>query len=489
MKNGISALTALLFIASLVIAQPHPNILWTQTYGGSNDDKGWSVQQTIDGGYVMAGWTWSYGVGVSDYYLVKTNSQGIRQWTRTFGGYTRDEAYWVEQTLDGGYILTGFTQSFGAGGGELWLVKTDWQGNRMWDRTYGGPLDGDGGRCVQQTKDGGYIAAGNVASFGAGSWDMYLLRTDALGNLIWQRAFGGTSQDYATSVRETSDGGCIVVGITYSFGSGGADIYVVRTDHLGHPLWSRTFGGSANEMGNSAIETEDGGFIIAGWTYSFGEGSADLYLAKTNSQGATEWTRTYGGSGFDGACTIHQTEDGGYIVGAYSSSVSAGSTDFLLLKLAANGDPEWKRTYGGGSGELWGCAEPTTDGGYVIGGWTYSYGSGVEDFFLVKTGPEDIGLGAESARIVSPSQFVLYPNYPNPFNSSTTIRFDIGESGHATLTLFDPLGREVAVLVNGVLSAGSHTVSWDASGLASGVYLSRLESGDYSETQKMVLVK
>lgn len=354
-------------------------------------------------------------------------------------------------------------------------------------------MDGDGGRCVQQTKDGGYIVAGNVASFGAGSWDMYLVRTDALGNLIWQRAFGGQSQDYATSVRETSDGGCIVVGITNSFGAGGADFYVVRTDDLGHALWTRTFGGAADEMANSVVETNDGGFIIAGWTFSFGNGSADLYLVKTNSHGTTEWTRTIGGEEFDGACTISRVSDGGYIIGGYSGGYSAshgsGDKNFILVKVNEIGNIVWKQSYGGRSDEIWGCVCPTTDGGYVIGGWTFSYGAGVEDFFLVKTGPDQLELGSETAGIVAPSQFALYPNYPNPFNSSTAIRFDIGESGHATLKVYNPLGREVAVLIEGMLSAGSHSVSWNASGLASGVYLSRLESGDYSEIQKMVLVK
>jgi hypothetical protein len=206
------------------------------------------------------------------------------RFAKTYGGTDDDRAYSVQQTSDGGYILAGFTASFGAGGYDIFLIKTDANGNIQWAKTFGGTYS-DRATSVQQTSDGGYIVAGGTWSFGAGSNDIFLIKTDAKGNIQWAKTYGGTADDLASSVQQTSDGGYIVVGYTYSFGAGGYDIFLIKTDAKGNIQWAKTYGGATDDGASSVQQTSDGGYIVAGWTYSFSAGDDDIFLIKMNARG------------------------------------------------------------------------------------------------------------------------------------------------------------------------------------------------------------
>jgi hypothetical protein len=208
---------------------------WTRTYGGADPDLAISVQQTTDGGYVIAGWTASYGAGESDVWLIKTNANGDTVWTKTFGGTDYDEGCSVQQTTDGGYIIVGTTQSFGGGGSDVWLIKTDANGDTVWTRTYGG-VDSDGGSSVHQTSDGGYIVAGTTWSYGSGSGDIWLVKADASGDLAWAVTFGGAGRDDGFRVQQTTDGGYVIAGRTESYGAGDYDVWLLKTDANGDTL-------------------------------------------------------------------------------------------------------------------------------------------------------------------------------------------------------------------------------------------------------------
>ncbi|MBM3324252.1 MAG: hypothetical protein FJY66_01140 [Calditrichaeota bacterium] len=386
--KALSFVTLLIcFSAAQLFAQPNPDTLWTRTYGGSYREWAKSVQQTADGGYVVAGQTTSFGAGNSDFYLAKTNSSGDTLWTRTYGGSYWDEACSVQQTADSGYIVAGWTESFGAGSSDFYLVKTNSQGDTLWTRTYGGN-NGDWANSVQQTADGGYVVAGYTSSFGAGSHDFYLVRMNSLGDTLWTRTYGGSSWEQAFSVRQTSDSGYIIAGTTYSFGAGEIDFYLVKTNSSSDTLWTRTYGGSSTDYAYSVQQTADGGYIVAGRTGSFGAGSQDLYLVKTNSGGDALWTRAYGGSNWDEGYSVQQTADGGYIVAGWTQSFGAGYADFYLVKISSQGDTLWTRTYGGSNSDRAHSVQQTADGGYIVAGWTQSFGAGSYDFYLVKTGPE-----------------------------------------------------------------------------------------------------
>jgi len=378
----LTVLLAALFV-SAAIADPG-DTLWTRTYGGSADDQAYFVQQTSDGGYVITGETSSFGAVLYDVYLVKTDANGDTLWTRTYGGVLTEIARSVQQTSDGGYVIAGYTDSFGAGNLDFYLVKTDANGDTLWTRTYGGSAI-DYGYSVQQTMDGGYVFAGYTYSFGA-DCDFYLVKTDANGDTLWTRTYGGSAGDVGYSVRQTFDGGYILTGWTTS--SGDYDAYLIKTDANGDTLWTRTYGGSGTDFGWCVQQTTDGGYIFAGATTSFGAGAADFYLVKTDANGDTLWTRTYGGSAGDIGYSVQQTSDGGYVIAGYTDSFGAGSKDFYLVKTDGNGDTLWTRTYGGSDWEYGHSVQQTSDGGYIVAGATYSFGAGGDDFWLLKIAGE-----------------------------------------------------------------------------------------------------
>jgi len=484
MKSLCISLTLISLFDASALAQPNPDTLWTRTYGGDSVEWVYSVHQTSDSGYVVAGWTHSFGAGDWDYYLVKTTIQGDTLWTRTFGGSYWDYLYDAQPTTDGGYIMAGKTNSFGAGGYDCYIVKTDSLGNPLWTRSYG-DSHYDDTYSIRQTADSGYVAAGCTGSFGAGYFDFYLVRTSGLGDTIWTRTYGGILTEEAKSVRQTTDRGFVIAGYTWSFGVGYTDFYLVKIDDRGDTVWTRTYGGTSMDVAYCVQETSDAGYILAGYTASFGAGNDDFYLVRTDSQGDTIWTRTYGGLSEDCAQSIQQTADGGFIVAGYTYFL--GAYDFYVLKIDGQGEPLWTRTYGGSGWERASCIQQTTDGGYIIGGYTTSFGAGAYDFYLVKTGP-DISEGT-SIEIGLPSQYILYPAFPNPFNPSTQITFSLPKTGEISLTVFNLLGQEVVTLAHGMQSAGTHAVTFDGSDLPSGIYLCRLKAGDFVHTQKMVLLK
>jgi len=361
--------------------------MWSQTYGGTQLDRAKSLVVTSDGGYAIAGRTESFGEGDSDAWLVKTDASGNMMWNHTYGGTNFDAAMSLVVTSDGGYAIAGQTYSFGAGDVDFWLVKTDSSGNMVWQEAYGG-TGLDRAYAVVVASDGGYALAGYTNSFESEGYDFWLVKTDSSGNMEWSQTYGGTEYEYAFSLVATSDGGYAMAGETGSFGAEG-DFWLVKTDASGNMLWSQNYGGARYERAESLAVTSDGGYVIAG-DIAISDENVDVWLVKIDSSGNMVWQKTYGetaedyGVSGDSPTSVVQTDDGGYAIAGYTGPSATGD-DAWLVKTDANGDMEWDQTYGESGVELALCVVQTSDGGYVLAAEKSKVGDEDFDFWLVKT--------------------------------------------------------------------------------------------------------
>jgi len=323
------------------------SLRWGRTYGGSGDDKAVAMEETSDGCYIVAGQTDSFGAGSYDFWVLKLSSNGGIKWQKAYGGSSSDLAYAIQETIDGGYIIAGSTWSFGEGGSDIWILKLNPEGVVEWQKTYGGSLD-DGAYSLGRTIDGGYIVAGYTRSAGGGSNSMWVIKLTADGYVEWQHAYGESKDDYAYSVKEILDGGYIVAGYTYSFGAGSADCWVIKLRHNGKIEWQKTYGGIDEDKALCIRQDKDLGFIVAGQSYSFGidrKGSYDPELEgeflvfKLKADGSVKWQKIYGGNySWDYGQFIRQTTEGGYIAVGETCSWGAGGKDIFILKLLSNGN-------------------------------------------------------------------------------------------------------------------------------------------------------
>jgi hypothetical protein len=463
-------LTSVFNIQQVRASEPPPTE-WSKTYGGAEADYAYSLVQTNDGGYALAGVTYSYGTGVpdfSDFWLVKTDSAGNMQWNKAYGGEDVDAAYSVVETSDGGYALAGSTRSYPYGDDEFWLVKTDSAGSMEWNQTYGGTNE-DIAYSVVQTNDGGYAIAGYTNSFGAGSWDFWLVKADSAGNMQWNRTYGGAGDDYAYSLGQTDDGGYAIAGTIQPYGMPG-DFWLVKTDSVGNAQWNRTYGIESAENCRSMIQADDGGYALAGRTYSYSTGLSDFWLVKTDSAGAVQWNKTYGVPGNNFADSLVQTSDGGYALTGVTYptySYGAGGGDFWLVKTDAAGNMQWNKTYGGTSEDIAYSVVQTNDGGYAVAGTTKSFGAGIVDFWLVKLGTPAHELVVS---ITAPASITL--------GSSSSLNATVMNEG-----LNDEVDVELSLFINGTLVDSANIPLLNAGNLYTLSYLwSPTVEGTYNVT-------
>jgi hypothetical protein len=332
------------------------NVEWDKQYGiYPYENLGQYIQQTSDGGYIIAGYMgYNYHI---DAYVLKTDSCGNLTWTRILGKFDYpDNSLSVQQTTDDGYIVTGWTGSYGAGSSDAWLIKLNSDGEDEWNKTFGGS-GLDGGDCVKQTFDGGFIITGRTDSFDSGgNGDAWLIKTDMYGNEIWNKSYGGHYLDDGKSVLQTSDSGYILTGSTYSFGAGNHDAWLIKTDMYGNEIWNNTYGGSSWDQGKSVVQTADGGYFITGDYTDPIQGDLELYMVKTDSEGVEEWNYIIEhdslGNTDSGSYGI-QTTDGGYIVIGETGEYNLAKVDLLLIKLEGeNQAPNTPDINGPASGKL-----------------------------------------------------------------------------------------------------------------------------------------
>lgn len=345
--------------------------IWSKVYGGALDDEAAALVQTSDGGYVIAGTTHSFGAGSADFWLFKIDANGTVEWNQTYGGLGADVAVAMVQTSDGGYAIAGETYSFGAGDSDFWLVKVDSSGSIQWNRTYGEPT-ADGAKSVIQTSDGGYALAGYLTENNTGR-DLWLVKTDSAGNMQWNRTYGGTGSDNANSVIQTGNGGYALAGTTKSFSFDiSSDGWLVKTDSDGNMEWNKTYDGDGGFDGaNSLVQTSDGGYTFAGHTGGFiGQ---NVWIVKTDSNGSIVWEEIWDIPEPTQTNSLIQTRDEGYAVTGWTESLDGlyGFRNYLfLVKVDLNGNIQWNSTYEGLGDSKALFAVQTDDGGYALAGTT-----------------------------------------------------------------------------------------------------------------------
>ncbi|MBL4657883.1 MAG: PKD domain-containing protein [Flavobacteriales bacterium] len=429
MRNQItkSSYGRLLFLLlSLIACLTFPakgQITFQQTFQAPYMNGGTYVDVTSDNGFIVTGQHQSSGAGGCDIYVFRRDACGNLIWFNTYGGAGDDGGMCIRPTADGGFIASGLAQ-LGLGNYDCYLMKLDAAGTVEWFQDYGGGND-DRGLQVQATADGGYIMSGHTTSFGAGGWDAFLVKTDAMGNTQWTRTYGGGGNDYGNYVEQTPDGGYIIMGSTSSFGAEGWDLWMIKTNANGNIQWNKTYGGVGNEgehWHTKGVIASDGNYVMASYTSSFGAGSNDVILLKTDTTGAVLWAKTYGGTGDDQHRFIRQTADDGFIMTGFSTSFGFGGNDYYLLKTKPNGDLEWSYVYGGGGAEKAMGVQQASDGGYVMSGNATSFappGPGeLYDAYIVKTDSMGIVGCHQDTAFTIVSTITLTVNSPLPLETS-----------------------------------------------------------------------
>jgi hypothetical protein len=478
-------IVTLLISVSTSLAQ----ITFQQNYGTLDEERAYAVEQTSDGGYLIAGERNTHG-GSPDIYLVRIDELGDTLWKRTYPRTWSESGQALLKTSDG-FLVAGYAvTATGPSRTDVYLLKTDSQGDTLWTRTIGGPRS-EQAYDIQATSDGGYIIGGQVDDV-TGQVYYYLVKTNSVGDSLWSKRYGLTVQEkaYGKAVQQTADGGYIIAGWVddYTLGSGSGYIYLVKTDPTGIVEWTQPFDWAGLDLAYAILQVSDG-YVIAGHTNSMGAGELDMLLIKIDGNRNLIWTKTYGDSSAERAYALQQTTEGGFIFSGMTSSMGAGFFDFYLVKTDSNGDTIWTRTFGGTHQEQAYDVKQTADGGYVLAGYSYSYHVAQADFWVVKT--DGNGLVPIQHHKDQPiiQDYMLTQNYPNPFNPTTVFSWQLPISSQVELSIYNVTGEKITTLINKKQQAGFHSISWDASGMASGVYLYRLQAGDYVETRKMIVLK
>jgi len=482
MRRLSVATAAVIMLTILSVVYPAESaVKWIATFGSDSvHDEGSYIQETPAGGYILVG-THERKAASADVWLIKLDVFGNELWNRTYGDSMLDLGWGLDQTRDCGYILTGSLMHGSPLRTDLWLVKTDSLGTVEWDTAYGG--DGnEEGYYVEQTSDSGYIAVGRTYSFvspGSVGPDLWLLKTNETGDSVWAAIYGDSAFDEAKSGQQTLDGGYVTFGYTSSYSRwGDLDQWLVKTDGLGNMSWMKAVGLDEYDAGHSVRQCADGGYILGGELETAWGRTASL--EKRDSGGNPIWSREYGIYQLEAVYSVCPTDDGGVVATGIRGGV--GNRGVFLLKVDSLGETEWVRFFEG----AWGSSvQQTSDGGFILVGRITV--TGYADILVIKT--DHLGeIGVEESTVFRPSDPYCLQNTPNPLHHSTVIAYSLPTVTQVTLAIYDITGRLVETLVNETQQPGIHQVRWNKADNPSGVYFYRLKAGEFVETRRMVLI-
>lgn len=457
----------------------HAQIMFQKHYGGSGDDYGSTCLQTSDGGYIVTGSTDSYGLGGWDIYVIRTNEYGETLWTKTYGGSSYDVSTDIIATDDGNYAICGITDSYGYGNHDVYLIKIDQNGDTLWAKTYGG-TGSDAGYSIVQTLDNGIVISGNTGSFSPVTSSIYLIKTDENGDTLWTKTYYKQDVNTGYDVIETNDTG-LLIAVTLSNTILTHDYMLIKTNMNGDTIWTKVYDKGGDDWLSCAIELSGGDFIISGRTNSMGYGGYDTFLARYNNSGDEIWFKNYGGTEDDLGGRIVVTNDLGIVFSGSTYSFGHGSSDAYLIKTNLSGDTLWTKTYGGIANDNGGSIEQTMDGGLIIGGSSTSFGNGSE-VYLIKT---------NSFGFVGIEQIYNILNevkiYPNPNNGVFTIEQEKWDANYSSLRIFDLNGRLVYFRLD--IFQNSNIENIELPQLNSGEYFLTISSKNHMGTSKLIIKK
>lgn len=501
------------FIFSILVSLSQPSIAWQKCLGGSHSELANTILQTNDGGYILAGYSGSSdgdvtnNHGIFDYWIVKLDDNGNIQWQESFGGSEIDIATSILQLSDSSYIVAGHTYSqngdvsnnHGLFTSDFWIVKLDINGNLEWEESYGGSMF-EFAQEIIETHDGGYLVAGVSSSndgdvtVNKGSMDYWIVKIDMNESLQWQKSYGGSGNDGVYSAKQTNDNGFIIAGYTdsqdgdVSNAYGAYDYWIIKTDSVGNLQWEKTLGGTATDIAHCVELTADGGYIIAGASSSNdfdvtgNNGFSDFWIVKLDAGGNLQWQKALGGSNFDEAKSISPTSDGGYVVTGRAKSndgdltINNGDFDYWIVKLDANGSIEWQKSLGGSGSDVAYSIIQTNDYGYILAGQSNSNNGDV----TCNNGGVNIWIVKLNA-VVSVNEFNSengFTIYPNPATSVLNIKGLLTDHENYSYKIYSIYGR--------LVQSGKLTETTNVSELSSGVYFIKMFDNSASAFFKFV---
>ncbi len=481
MKTLTLSVICMCCIASLTFSQV-PDVLWTRTYGWESVEKATSVGLSSDGGLVIGGYTNSIGEGEYDALLIKINSDGDVEWHHTYGYENSDYFNSVQQTNDGGYVLCGSTFN-DTNNDDIFLVKTSSDGQEEWRQYFGG-INYEYASSIKQTSDAGFIITGYRRN-GIEDVDIFLVKTYSDGDVEWHRTlFHENCFMQHPDLQQTNDGGFILTGTTVIDDS--CRIFLTKMFSDGETEWNRYFQNSTTSGSHAIQQTIDGGYIISAETYSDIEFDSDMWLIKTDPTGEEEWNRVYHGEGYKVGSEIKQTLDNGYIITGYAGT-EFGGINLWLMKTDSEGETEWEYIPTDDRINKGVGIQILDDGEFIVVGNTKTEVPGDLDIWLARFGT--VTSISESDSPI-PSEYSLNQIYPNPFNSMTTISVGLPETSDLKLMVFNINGQRVSTVADRSYSAGTHSFTFNADEMSSGVYfVQAIVEGKLNRIQKVVLIR
>lgn len=374
--------------SSPIIVNINNFLVFSNAFGHENiHEEGLSIIQENDSSFIILGNT------AEDLLLLKTDRHGNEIWTQYFGGSKIDVMKHLIKSSDGGYFISGSSESYGLGGSDIWVIKASSSGLIEWNKNFGTSSNEYGGSLLE-TNDGSLLLIGNGDLNNSGDQDIWLIKTNSQGDSLWSKNYGGSGDETSNDIISVGDSSYIILGSTSSFGNGGSDIFIIKIDENGNEEWNLNYGGTSDEFGRSIIHTSDDGFVILSSIESYGIGNNAVNITRINSSGEIIWNKTFGGGdGIQGSNALQNTMDDNFILTYNTYNHIKDGYDTWLVKINDSGFIEWGRKFSNDGGDLGFSCLQTLDGGYVVTGSTFNLGYGNKDFgdlWLLKTDEKGI---------------------------------------------------------------------------------------------------